>query len=183
MIVSIVPFLHLIPDFPLVKAHLRPTSSHLESVPEHRMGGGIETFADGELATGDGLNSDSSNTDRVEDSATVDPGASDQWRSAALDLGIEVDSPFVLPVDGQVLECVALVKNFGARVGMLVLDGGPERQHKVRDLLAEALDLGYGYSFMDLGPYEREELIDVLDDWGWSGDHAAPDWYGQTEGG
>lgn len=91
------------------------------------------------------------------------------WKRVAKDLGIEIVTPFEMTFpNGSRITVSALVKNFGAKRGMLVdEDWNVLKPHA--DLMVEC---GYGYSAMSGGPadqYERSEIIEVLEDWGWSG--------------
>jgi hypothetical protein len=100
------------------------------------------------------------------------------WQYVAKDLGLEIVAPYgaVFP-DGSRVTVSALVKKFGGPLGMLV---DPDW-----DLLAPHINMmsesGYGYSAMSTGPvdlYSREGIIDVLNDWGWTGEkEATPSWY------
>lgn len=120
-----------------------------------------------------------SKTRRMSDDAVLDQQLIGAWRVAAEDLGIEVVAPFVLQVNGGELRCVALLKSFGHTNGMLVRRGGVAEWHEARELLDQAVDLGYAFTHLDWGPdYDRWSFIDALNDWGWHGDpDAVPDWY------
>lgn len=89
------------------------------------------------------------------------------WREAAADLGIRVDSHMHM----------VRVFEFGSRAGMLcAVNGTPNG----RESLTEAADaLGSGRS--ELGStyrtYNRDSFIEVLNDWGWTGDGTPPGWY------
>ncbi len=100
------------------------------------------------------------------------------WLRVADDLCLKIVAPYKAQFpDGSCLEVSALVKNFGAPQGMLV---DPDY-----DVLAphtrRMRECGYGYSAMLGGPvdqYDRESVIEVLNDWGWCGAQGkAPDWY------
>src|SRR5271154_5068556 len=102
------------------------------------------------------------------------------WLTAATDLGIQVTAPFVLPVDGGEIRCVALVRDFGHRNGMLVRRGGVPEWQEVKEVLDRVTDLGYGFTHLgkSYAEYDRLSFIDALNDWGWAGESdAAPDWY------
>ena len=96
------------------------------------------------------------------------------WHAAANDLGIEIMAPCEVDL-GQfgVLHATALVRNFGAKNGM-VADPAWSVLEPFSDALLEA---GYGYSCIGFGEYERAGTIDVLRDWGWAGSHRTkPQW-------
>ena len=112
-------------------------------------------------------------------SVTEYPGLK-SWLTAATDLGIEVTAPFVLSVDGGEVGCVAIVRHFGQRNGMLVRRGGVPEWQEVKELLDRATDRGYGFTHLgkSYAEYDRLSFIDALNDWGWAGESdAAPDWY------
>jgi hypothetical protein len=92
------------------------------------------------------------------------------WECVAEDLGIEIVAPFEAPLpDGSHIKFSALVKGFGAKNGMLVgADYAIIKPHAGR-----LLDSGYGYCAVLGGgtanTYERDSMIEVFADWGWSG--------------
>lgn len=100
------------------------------------------------------------------------------WKRAAVDLGIDVIAPFEAQFsDGSLLKVSALVKDFGAARGMLVA-ADFQVLKPYTDKIVEA---GYGFSSnLGSGPdeYDRDYMIEVLEDWGWSGGSARkrPDW-------
>jgi hypothetical protein len=112
----------------------------------------------------------------------LDPGKRRQvslevyWRAAALDLALELEAPFSIQLpSGATVNAVGRLGHFGARHGMIIVsDFAALRAH-----LVELKTLGFGFSAMTdpTDPYEREGCLDVLRDWGWSGDaHNSPQW-------
>lgn len=101
-----------------------------------------------------------------------------QWHSAGDDLGFDVVEDFELLLSsGKRISVPVLVPCFGASNGMLVVTT-IDQLEGVTDELVEA---GYGYAVMDEPregeEYDREAFIDVLVDWGWSGEESAsPKW-------
>lgn len=91
------------------------------------------------------------------------------WQRASNDLAIEVVTPFQVTLsDVSRLTFPALVKDFGNRNGMVVAaDFALIRPHAQK-----LLDAGYGYS-SNIGhspeSYQREAMIEILADWGWTG--------------
>ena len=91
---------------------------------------------------------------------------------------MQISAPFNVAVnDGTELQAAFLVRSFGAERGMLVFRNTDEvtRHH---DAL---LQLGYGYSVIDSPlenePYDRDDYVALLSDWGWSGNEMErPDW-------
>jgi hypothetical protein len=89
-------------------------------------------------------------------------------------LGVEIDGPLTVTVSpGVSLRAEMLVKGFGARRGTLVFQKFPG--------LSGALP-GQGFTASSFGPYadgvecSLGQMVEVLGDWGWCGDGAAPPW-------
>jgi hypothetical protein len=89
------------------------------------------------------------------------------WREAAVDLGIDV----------EVLADAVHVKEFGRPAGMPCAlrdsrDGQVELQRK-----AEGRGMGWSVLSGSYLKYDRDEWVDMLNDWGWFAEGDAPDWY------
>jgi hypothetical protein len=100
------------------------------------------------------------------------------WVRASEDLGIELVTPFEMTFpDGSQIKAAVLVKNFGARNGMVVdPDFAVLRPHT--DKLVSS---GFGYSVWDPGTYDPELAIRALADWDWSGPpDGRPNWLPQN---
>lgn len=99
------------------------------------------------------------------------------WRKVSAELGISVETPFetTLP-DGRQIRASALVRDFGAKRGMAVF-ADAALVHPIGDALWAC---GYGFSAgfgAHPDEYDRAYMIEILDDWGWSGDPARkPHW-------
>src|SRR5262249_16232963 len=98
------------------------------------------------------------------------------WKRVATDLGIDVVTPFEIALpNGQRLAASALVKDFGRKHGTVIAGSSTLRPYY--DVLRE---LGYGFSSKvghSPDQYRRNEMIEVLADWGWSGPtEAKPSW-------
>jgi hypothetical protein len=98
------------------------------------------------------------------------------WADRASRLGLTVAIPFTLPLDDKTVDVPVLLRQFGARNGMLlVTDYGLIRPYEKR-----LVELGYGYSCLseDTPPREEDQdaLLDMLRDWGWSGEGTPPAW-------
>ncbi len=92
----------------------------------------------------------------------------DYWRRAAADLEIEVTVPFELVLaDETRLHADALVRDFGADRGMLIVSSSAEVSRHRKELER----LGFGFSTMadPTDDYGRWDCIAVLRDWGWTG--------------
>lgn len=104
------------------------------------------------------------------------------WKRAGNDLGIRIQSPFKLVLkDGLILEFEVLVKDFGAKLGMLITTD----YKKIEPIEDKLVESGYGYSVLSEPTKERiysvESFKNLLNDWGWSGDpKSAPAWYSET---
>ncbi len=99
------------------------------------------------------------------------------WQEAALDLGLEVESPFTLGSGPTAVTCVAWVKHFGSSAGAAV--GLIHVQQAEVSRLAKSL--GMYVSFLNpevYGSFDRQLFIETLLDWGWFGpSDEAPSWY------
>lgn len=93
-----------------------------------------------------------------------------EWLAASKDLAIKVIAPFniVLPSGAQV-ECDAFVESFGHTKGMLLVSDFKKISPFEKELISE----GYGYSTLtepnEIWVYDREGIIELLNDWSWSG--------------
>jgi hypothetical protein len=94
-----------------------------------------------------------------------------EWKLAAKDLGVEISAPAKIKLNnGSFFIAEVLVKNFGAPNGTLV-----STDYKIFEPLKEEL-FALGYTHSSYGdadmkePYERESYIEMLSEWGWTGD-------------
>ncbi|MBW1982134.1 MAG: hypothetical protein JRJ12_13035 [Deltaproteobacteria bacterium] len=100
------------------------------------------------------------------------------WQMAAEDLGIRIIAPFQLVLSSGVqIKAELLVKQFGAVNGMLIITN----YDQVAPFVDEITNEGYGFSVLDEPrdneKYSREDFIELLADWGWSGeDSSKPSW-------
>lgn len=100
-----------------------------------------------------------------------------EWEIARDDLELSIVAPFKVEVGGgKAVHADVLVRNFGGRLGTLVF--------ATADAVApygDALfDEGFGISVLhepDDVKYDRDSLVRMLNDWGWTGSESAkPDW-------
>jgi hypothetical protein len=94
----------------------------------------------------------------------------DVWRKAAVDLGLDIIAPArVTMSDGTTVKFHVLLKNFGGASGILL----GEDYEKARPYKDNITALGYAMSHYlppsDAEVYDRENIIEVLADWGWTG--------------
>ena len=100
------------------------------------------------------------------------------WQEAALDLELQLTTPFcLLLASGDIIEAIFLIKKFGADNGMLIFDTYDE----IASYRNEIIEAGYGFSVLSEPmvneKYNKEECIELLADWGWSGDvELQPKW-------
>lgn len=101
-----------------------------------------------------------------------------QFRRASADLGIEIHEDFeVRLLSGDTFTAPILVSNFGGERGTLVIiDYG-----SIHHITSKIINTGYGYSTLDEPredeTYQRDAFIEMLSDWGWSGDRSnTPSW-------
>ena len=100
----------------------------------------------------------------------------DSWRVASVDLGIEIQSPFILKTsDGEEIKFELLIKRFGSELGTLIFSTDELFHFKTAQK--------YGYYCSALNPenysvYKKELFVDTLNDWGFFGKSAEqPKWY------
>jgi len=100
------------------------------------------------------------------------------WQIAAKDLDLEIITPFILMLSSGVeIETEFLLKNFGASKGIIVINEYDKISSYVDDIVNE----GYGFSVLDEPfdneQYSRDDYVEILSDWGWSGDeNNKPSW-------
>lgn len=92
---------------------------------------------------------------------------------AASRLGLAVTAPHTLTLpSGHQIQVNAYFPTLGMSPGMLVVD----ELNRVRDVLSELEDLGYGVSVLsEPGAQEQFDLtsyIEMFRDWGWTGEIA-----------
>jgi len=102
------------------------------------------------------------------------------WRVAAKELGLDIVIPYELKAKEFSLTALVLLKNFGGEHGMLIVsDYGI-----IEPFRDQVIKLGYGFSTLTEPdrdwPFtgeEKEAFIEMLDEWGWSGDpDEEPEW-------
>jgi hypothetical protein len=92
------------------------------------------------------------------------------WQQASNDLGLDIVAPFVLQLpSGVQINAIFFLKNFGAQEGMLIVS----KFDDVSQYVDELTQAGYGFSVLSKyrsdTNYVRDNIVDVLRDWGWSG--------------
>lgn len=97
------------------------------------------------------------------------------WQKASCDLGIEIETPYILNTEGGKVDYPVFVKNFGRKKGTIIARHElfmdyPMPKHKDHFFSAVNAET---YS-----EYNREYFIDTLEDWGYFGsDSGKPAWY------
>lgn len=101
----------------------------------------------------------------------------DHWREPAADLGFRFVAPFTLEHAGETLTYLGWLPQFSSPYGMLIIT--VESLDEQERLMDAARARGFHYSCMSPSddPYDRDVVIDVLNDWGWASSEAAPGWY------
>jgi hypothetical protein len=104
------------------------------------------------------------------------------WADRASRYGLSVAIPFTLALDAETLTVPVLLRQFGAAKGMLlVTDYALIRPHA-----DQIVGLGYGYSCLSEPESPREDddeaFVDMLRDWGWSGNGSPPAWLREGAG-
>lgn len=101
-----------------------------------------------------------------------------EFEIAAKDLGLEIEAPFSLEIEeGIVINIDILLKNFGNREGMLVVN----KFEKLSPYANKLVELGYGISTIgepdSPDEFHRNVFIEMLSEWGWCGpENEKPDW-------
>jgi hypothetical protein len=101
----------------------------------------------------------------------------EHWQEAAHDLGFRFVAPFTLDDAGQTLMYLGWLPQFGGGHGMLIITADSlDAQQRLMDA-ARARDFAYSCMSASDEPYDRDVIIDVLNDWGWSSSEPAPSWH------
>jgi len=103
----------------------------------------------------------------------------EEWREIADKWHLTVEIPFIVEVSKGEIVVPVLLRDFGARNGMLLVT--------TYDLIVshtdELVNQGYGYSCLSeptgrtAHPDDDDALMEMLADWGWSGKGDPPTWY------
>ena len=107
----------------------------------------------------------------------LEDATSEKWREAAHDLGFRFVTPFTLDDAGETLTYLGWLPQFSGPYGMLIITADSlDEQQRFMDA---AVARGFHCSCMTANdaPYDREVIIDVLNDWGWASSEPAPSWY------
>jgi hypothetical protein len=102
----------------------------------------------------------------------------EMWRLAAKDLDLEITIPFKLTLSsGYDIEAQLLLKNFGAKNGMIIVN----RYDEIENYINEIISNGYGFSVLsqpsENEEYVRNDYVEMLFDWGWCGEEKEkPEW-------
>jgi hypothetical protein len=103
------------------------------------------------------------------------------WKQAAQLLGFTVEAPYVVALpDGRRITFPVRLPDFGAEHGMLLSDNYEDFASHAKAIV----EFGYGYSVMTTPSLsdapEAEDIIEVLQDWGWSASSTPPEWLGEA---
>ena len=100
----------------------------------------------------------------------------DVWKGRARRFGLDVEAPFSFEIDtGDSITVDVLLRNFGAKNGMLLVT----EFSLISSHLSEISRLEFGYSCLsELSQDEDPDklTVELLSDWGWSGDGEPPGW-------
>lgn len=101
-----------------------------------------------------------------------------QWHGLAARFGLSVVTPFDVKLGDETIRVPVLLRDFGARYGMLLVTSFDE----IAAYADRITQNGYGFSCLS-EPSENESnddeytsFIDILTDWGWSGEGEPPAW-------
>ena len=90
------------------------------------------------------------------------------WVKAASNLGLDIVTPFVIDLGAERITVDVLLRDFGARLGMLIVSD----YKAIAPFTERLVEAGFGYSTMSVESaelYAHDDFRDVLEDWGWSG--------------
>jgi hypothetical protein len=96
------------------------------------------------------------------------------WQTAGVELGIRVDAPAHVMIQGESVECSAFLPDFGSANGAAVFS------LSVRSDLPDTPGTDPFCSLLNDDRYrrfDRDHFIATLNDWGWFGNGDPPDWY------
>ncbi len=101
-----------------------------------------------------------------------------EWNDIAMRWGLSIEAPFVVEVADEEITVPVLLRDFGATRGMLLVTDFDLISAYADDLV----DLGYGFSCLSAPtgvthPDDDDALMEMLADWGWSGNGSPPAWY------
>jgi hypothetical protein len=104
-------------------------------------------------------------------------GHAESWRDAGRALGLDLEGPLELRLATGVVTIDLLVREFGALNGTAIVSDYDAFWPHREALLAEGYTASY-FSPPPLGePLSREDVIELLADWGWAGPPARrPAW-------
>lgn len=85
-----------------------------------------------------------------------------------MDLGLTVIRPFTLVISNKTLIFPLLLKDFGAKSGMIIVYDYAD----IKPFINEITQAGYGFSTLTFSdsPLDNAEIIDMPNDWGWTGE-------------
>ena len=94
------------------------------------------------------------------------------WQGMAKEFGIVFEAPFVLEHAGTSHTFLGRLPEFGAKRGMLLM-------FPYEDAAAQAAAAsGFGYTCVRSPEnMDKEYVVEMLQDWGWSSDAQPPGWY------
>jgi len=90
--------------------------------------------------------------------------------------GLKVRIPFQVELATGRLTVPVLLEEFGAQRGMLLVTSYQD----IAAVTERLVDAGFGYSCLGDSPstdLDESQIVDMLRDWGWSGNGGAPSWY------
>jgi hypothetical protein len=97
------------------------------------------------------------------------------WSKASEELGIQIETPFILKIENVEIEFGLHIKNFGSELGILIFT--------IDNMSGFDKAKECGFYCSALNPfryenYDRENFIETLTDWGYFGHESGkPEWY------
>jgi hypothetical protein len=96
------------------------------------------------------------------------------WKEAGRRFGFRVISPYTLSLNNVSAPVAALLPEFGAPKGMLLVSNYLQLQPYLQDI--ETAGFGFSVLSAEGSTPVRTSVIEVLADWGWSGRDPEPSW-------
>jgi hypothetical protein len=96
------------------------------------------------------------------------------WQTAGQDLGITTRLNVLVMGFERLGPVDVLIECFGGKNGTIVVHD----YNTIAGSTSKLVEAGYGYSVLEPGnEYNREIIIEMLRDWGWSCSSPPPHWY------
>ncbi len=76
--------------------------------------------------------------------------------------GLDIEAPFSLQIEGEIHTFQCLLRGYGAKNGMVIDD----KWANIEPVANSLIEMGYGFSCIDINEDSIDGFQEVLDDWG-----------------